>query len=372
MRFETTKAKLQDGLGTISGAVSSSSSLEVLEHVLLQAEEDKLKLKATDLELSLETSIDVNISQTGSCSVPAQKFQNLIQALPSSKTSVEFEVSNEQMDITVSETNANFQLPALPEDEFPDLPEPEEEELKFSIEAEELADRLRDTQFATSTDSTRGYLGGVLFELDREDLTLVATDSHRMALQEVNLEAEGAPDSSTSILIPVKGIRELVKTMPEDARVRVTSDGNLVEFNFGSTRLISRLIDEEFPDYQRVIPEEYEQRIELSTARLLDAVKRVTLLADEKTKRLMLEFGTDELTLKAEDTEEGAGEEKISIDYGGEKISIAFNGEYLADVLKHVPDDEIYLDLISSDSPGTFRPMERNDYLYIVMPMRLS
>ncbi len=369
MKFTATKAKLQEALQTISGAVSTGSSLDILEHVLLQAE-DKLKLKATDLELSLETTIPVEISEPGSRSLPAQKFQNLIQALPSADTEIKFETDEKNMKISVEETNANFQLPALPEDEFPSLPEPEKEELGFNILTKNLITLLKNSHFATSPDNTRGYLGGVLFELDQENFSVIATDSHRMAYQQTKLEKSS--ETEDSILVPVKAVRELIKIMPEKDEVNVVSDKNLVEFSFENTRVISRLIDEDFPDYKRVIPEDYEHRVQLNTARVLDAVKRVTLLADEKTKRLMLEFKPDELIIKTEDAEEGAGEERIKIDYKDEEISIAFNGEYLADVLKHVRDEEIYLDLISADSPGTFRPLQNGDYLYIVMPMRLT
>ncbi len=372
MKFSATRAILEEALTTISGAVTSSSSLPVLEHVLIEVDGNNLILKATDLELSLETEGKISGESDGSCSVPARKFQNLVQSLPSAETELSLELTDdEQVKMTVDEINSEFLLPVLPSDEFPGLPEPESQnlELNFKLSCDKLIDMLRNTQFAASTDATRGYLGGVLFDLGEKELTVVATDSHRLALHKLEY-SEKAP-AKGSILVPVGAIKELVKILPEEGEVKVVSDGNLTEFIFDGSRLVSRLINEEFPDYHRVIPDDYENRTTIDCRRMLDAVKRVSLVADEKTRRLILDFSAGELTVKAENTEEGQGEEKLSID-GNANLKIAFNGDYLAEVLKHISDNQIHLDLISADSPGTFRPMEAEDYLYIVMPMRLT
>ncbi len=373
MEFLATRATLEEALTKISGAVTSSSSLPVLEHVLIEVEGNDLILKATDLELSLETAAKINGESNGSCSVPARKFQNLVQSLPSGDTEFSLKLTeNEQVAMTVEEINSEFLLPALPSDEFPGLPEPEADnlELDFKLPCDKLIDMLRNTQFAASTDATRGYLGGVLFDLGEDELTVVATDSHRLALHKLEY-GDSTPEAEGSILVPVGAIKELVKILPDEGEVQVVSDGNLTEFIFNDSRLVSRLIDEDFPDYHRVIPEDYENRTTIDCNRLLDAVKRVSLVADEKTRRLILAFSPSELTVKAENTEEGQGEERLNIE-GGEELEIAFNGDYLAEVLKHIRDDQIHLDLISADSPGTFRPLTAEDYLYIVMPMRLT
>jgi DNA polymerase-3 subunit beta len=177
-----------------------------------------------------------------------------------------------------------------------------------------------------------------------------------------------------SLLVPTKASKELTKILrdAEDETLQITTDEQLVRFETDDTRMISRLIDEDFPDYDQVIPDDYEKRVVVDRDRFLDAVKRVSLMADEKTRRLLLDVEPSRLTVRAESSEEGGGEESLEIDYDGQEQTVAFNGDYLQDVLKHVEDDEVYFDLISEDSPGTFRPMEDEEYLYIIMPLRLN
>ena len=381
MKVRATRAAFQSALQTVCGAISSTNSIAALSHVLIKANDSGIEFNATDLELLLQTKVEAEVKEAGNCLLPAQKFQNLVQTLPSPDTVVELNLKNNRMEVLVDETNSNFKLPVLSENDFPDMKEKHlqsdsPEIISFSMETELLHRMLKNTQFAASTDASRSYLGGVLFDFNQESLKVVATDTHRLALYQTTDYKLGSGSSEyiKPVLLPLKPVKELIKILPDEGIVEIKTDGKMAMVSFDDTFMITRLIDDDFPSYEQVIPDEadFQNRINLDRQRLLNCVNRVTLLADDRTKKLLLEFGHSELAVMVEDSEEGMGVEKISIENPGDEMTIAFNGDYLAEILKYIEDDQICLDLISSDNSGTFRPVEAGNYLYLVMPMRLS
>jgi len=369
VKFNSTRSILREGLQTISGAVASKSTLPILMNILLEARDDTLTMTSTDLEISIRSQIETDIEEEGSCTIPAKKFQRLIKELPSGDTQLSFSTRENHAVVTVDEINSEFQLPILSPEEFPSLPEVEDG-FQFSMNSPTLNHVLEQTHFAAATDTSRSYLCGVFFDVTPEELTVVATDAHRLALQRTEPEDfEGGPQS---MLVPIKAARELSKILPDEGEIKIHADGSLVKFELRNSILISRLVEEDFPDYQQVIPDEFEKRVTVERQRLHSAIRRVSLLADEKTRRLLVTLENAALRISAETSDEGGGEERVPIEYEGDSQTIAFNGDYLAEVLNHVEDDEIYFDLISENSPGTFRPLEGDDYLFIIMPLRLN
>jgi DNA polymerase-3 subunit beta len=371
VKFTAKKGTLLNGLQTISGAVANKSTLPILTNIILETQDASLKLVGTDLEVSIETSVSANVQEEGSCTIPAKKLRRLVKELPSNDTEISFEISDSSTaKITVNETSSSFTMNVLDREEYPDLPQVDDG-TTFETDAEELNDILDHSTFAAGTDTSRSYLCGVYLDIDGSNMTVVATDAHRLALHETTVEGN---DDTMNLLVPTKASKELTKILrdAEEDKLEITTDEQLVKFRTEETQMISRLIDEDFPDYDQVIPQDYEKRVTLDRNRLLDAVKRVSLMADEKTRRLLLDLEPSRLTVRAEASEEGGGEEVLEVEYSGESQTIAFNGDYLEDVLKHVEDDEVYFDLISEDSPGTFRPMDDGDFLYIIMPLRLN
>lgn len=372
MKFLAEKGTLLSGLQTISGAVATKSTLPILTNIILETNESSIKLVATDLEVSIETSVQADVQEEGSCTIPAKKFRRLVKELPSGDTELFFEVTDDSTaEIRVQEISSSFSMPVLDREEYPDLPSVGDG-TTFETDAEELEHILDHSTFAAGTDTSRSYLCGVFFDIEGSEMSVVATDAHRLALHRAEIDGN---DQSMSLLVPTKASKELIKILRDagDDTLEITTDEQLVKFTTDETQMISRLIDEDFPDYDQVIPQDYEKRVEVSRSRFLDAVKRVALMADEKTRRLLLDVEPSRLTVRTESSEEGAGEENIEVDYGGEEQTVAFNGDYLEDVLKHVEDEQVYFDLISEDSPGTFRPMnDDEDFLYIIMPLRLN
>lgn len=372
MKFSARKGNLLDGLQTISGAVANKSTLPILTNIILEASGSSLKLVATDLEVSIETSVTASVESDGSCTIPAKKLRQLVKELPSKDTQINFSIQDDSTaKISVDETSSSFSMPVLDREEYPDLPQVEDG-TTFSVDVEEMNHILDHSTFAAGTDTSRSYLCGVYFDIEGEEMTVVATDAHRLALHEIELAGN---DESMSLLVPTKAAKELTKILrdTDEESLEITTDEQLVKFTTDETQMISRLIDEDFPDYDQVIPQDYEKRVTVQRSRFFDAVKRVSLMADEKTRRLLLDVEPSRITVRAESSEEGGGEEILETDYSGDEQTIAFNGDYLQDVLKHIEDEEVYFDLISEDSPGTFRPMdEESDFLYIIMPLRLN
>lgn len=372
MKFLAEKGTLLDGLQTISGAVANKSTLPILTNIILESHESSIKLVATDLEVSIETTVEADVQEEGSCTIPAKKLRRLVKELPAGDTEILFEITDDSTaEIRVQEISSSFSMPVLDREEYPDLPSVGDG-TTFEVDADELEHILDHSTFAAGTDTSRSYLCGVFFDIEGPEVAVVATDAHRLAMHRADVEGN---DQSMSLLVPTKASKELTKILrdSEDETLEITTDEQLVKFTSEDTRMISRLIDEDFPDYDQVIPQDYEKRVEVNRSRFLDAVKRVALMADEKTRRLLLDVEPSRLTVRTESSEEGAGEEVIEIDYNGDEQTVAFNGDYLQDVLKHVEDEEVYFDLISEDSPGTFRPMDdEQDFLYIIMPLRLN
>ncbi len=371
MIFTGKKGPLLNGLQTISGAVADKSTLPILTNIILETQDSSLKLVGTDLEVSIETTVSATIQQNGSCTIPARRLRRLVNELPSSDTKIHFELTDgATANITVEETSSSFTMNVLDREEYPDLPGIEEG-TTFETDLDDLKHIFDHTSFAAGTDTSRSYLCGVYLDIDGTDMTVVATDAHRLALHETSLRNN---DQSMSLLVPTKASKELTKILrnSQNDTLRITTDQQLVKFTTENTKMISRLIDEEFPDYDQVIPQDYEKRIVVDRTRFLDAVKRVSLMADEKTRRLVLELEPSRMTVQTEASEEGGGEEVLGVEYSGDQQTIAFNGDYLQDVLQHIEDDEVHFDLISEDSPGTFRPMDDGDFLYIIMPLRLN
>ena len=210
MKFLARKETLLDGLQTISGAVATKSTLPILTNIILESEEDALKLVATDLEVSIETRVEADIDEPGSCTIPAKKLRRLVKELPSSDTEILFEITDDSTaELRIQETSSSFTMPVLDREEYPDLPSVGDG-TTFSVDAEELNHILDHSTFAAGTDTSRSYLCGVYFDIDGEEMSVVATDAHRLALHRADVKGN---DESLSLLVPTKASKELTKIL---------------------------------------------------------------------------------------------------------------------------------------------------------------
>jgi len=231
-----------------------------------------------------------------------------------------------------------------------------------------LRDGLRKTSYAISTDETRYVLNGVLFSFKDNKLTLVATDGRRLAMAEIELEFPRSHEAD--LIIPTKAVTELQRLLTDDGEVKVSMGGGQIAFDLNKTLLVSKLIEGNYPNYRQVIPAEAKERIKLEREMFLNSLRRVSLLASDKSHSIKLNFSKNNIDITANTPEVGEAKESIAVAYKGREFSIAFNPEFLMAPLRALTEDEVFLDLIDEMSPGVLKI--QTPFLYVLMPMRIS
>lgn len=361
------KAELQKALSRAQGiAESRSSAMPILQHVLLEAEESGIRVSATDLDISLRAEYKAQVKKPGRVTLPARKVFDVVRELPDADVHLE-EEDNHWVRLTCAK--AKFRFPGLEPDDFPAIPALGDAPLYWPLPAADLARMIRKTQFAVSTDETRTALNGIFFEAKGGTLTLVATDGHRLACVSHRCEAL---TEDLGIIIHRKAIQELLKVLAEaEETVQFQRQENHVLFKTDSLALVSRLIEGQFPNFQAVIPKGNDKRARVSREELGGGLRRVSLMANEKSRMVKLRFRDRVLSLFSDTSEQGEASEELEIDYKGEEVVIGFNSRYLLDFLNVVEDESLRIELKDALSSTLLSPGESKDYYCVVMPMRV-
>jgi len=255
----------------------------------------------------------------------------------------------------------------LPEEEFPPLPKFDDSKV-VTIRQKDLRDGLRKTSYAISTDETRYVLNGVLFSFKDNKLTLVATDGRRLAMLDIDLEFPRSHEAD--IIVPTKAVTELQRLLTDEGDVRVSVGSGQIAFDLNNTLLVSKLIEGNYPNYKQVIPGEMKERVTLERETFLNSLRRVSLLASDKSNSIKLNFAKNNIDITANTPEVGEAKESLPVVYKGREFSIAFNPEFLMAPLRNLAEDEVFLDLIDEMSPGVIKI--QSPFLYVLMPMRIS
>src|ERR1700747_3606507 len=361
MKFSVSKDKLLEGLSTVQNVVSTRTTLPILSNVLLQASDGEIRLTTTDLDRGVRGAIEAQVERTGATTLPARRLFAIVRELPASEIYVDVDSKNFA---SIRSGSSFFKILGLPEEEFPPLARFDEAK-EFSIGQKELKDGLKKTSYAISTDETRYVLNGVLFSFKENKLTLVATDGRRLAL--VDLELEFPRSQELEIIVPTKAVSELQRLVREEGDAKITIGENQIAFELNRTLLVSKLIEGNYPNFRQVIPSEAKERIKLERETFLTAVRRVSLLAGEKSVKLI--FTKSNIDIVANTPEVGEAKESLPVMYQGREYSIAFNPEFLMAPLRNLSEEEIYLDLIDELSPGVIKIA--GPFLYVLMPVRL-
>lgn len=364
MKFSLSKEKLLSGLQTVQNVVNTRTTLPILSNVLLQARDGRLRLTTSDLDVGVSGSVEAAVEKEGVTTLPARRLATIVRELPASDIYVEVDAKNIA---SIRCGQSFFKINGLPEEEFPPLPRFEEAK-SFTLKQKDLRDALRKTSYAISTDETRYVLNGILFSFREEKLTMVATDGRRLAL--VDLEVEFPRSQEVDIIVPTKCVTELARLVGEEGEVALSVTENQVAFQIGTTFLVSKLVEGNYPNYRQVIPSDPKERITLERELFLAAVHRVSLLASEKSNSVKLVFTKNNIEIVANTPDIGEARESIPVQYKGKEFSIAFNPEFLMAPLRNLPNDEVYLDLIDEMSPGVIKI--QTPFLYVLMPMRIS
>jgi DNA polymerase III subunit beta len=363
LRFTCHRTALTDAISVATKGVSPRSTLPILTGILIKAEEGKLVLHATDLEVAVRHELPAEVETQGSIVVPARLFADVVRALPEEE--VVFDTASASLAVTCG--SAEFSMRVLAAEDFPRFPEVSPEQ-QCEVPASTFAEVAKQVLKAVSKDETRPVITGVLLSVEGSTLRMVATDSYRLAIRDAQLAEPVA--QPISAIVPAKALEEAARVVGEGEPIQIGMTQNQVIFSTGSTTFVSRLIEGSFPKYEQLIPAESETKVVLDRDAFLAAVRRVSLFAQHSASLRVAVIDTG-LRLSAATQDIGEASETIAADVGGEPVEIAFNHAYLIDGLTSVPDDEIVLEITSPLKPGLIRGAQ-GEFTYLVMPIRIG
>ena len=367
MKLSTDREEFVSKLSVVSRAVSTRAATQALSGILVTASETGVELSATDGEMGLRTALDAQVAEPGSVLLPGRLLAELARSLGDAR--VEIASRESERDVEIRSGGSSFHLRVLPAEDFPKLPEEGEEPLR--IPADALADTVELVAHAASRDDMRPVLTGVLVTAAGEEMTMVATDSYRLAVKRTELQK--AIGGELEANIPARALRELGRIVGagELDDVAVSLLPNQAVFQAGPVLLSTRLIDGQFPNFRQLLPESYEHDVRLPRSEFLDVTRRVSQLA-QRNAPLRLSFESGELTVAAEMPDVGDAQETMPAAFDGEALQIGFNPEFLREGIESVQGDEVLVRLISPLRPGLLEPVEGDDFRYLVMPIRLN
>lgn len=366
MKITCERSYLANALGVAGRAVSNRNTLPILSNVLLETADDRVKLTATDLDTAIRSEIPASVGENGATAVPAHLLSDVVSKLPDAPVTLEAQDGK----VAVRCGKSDYTILSLPAEDYPAIPEVSDG-AEITVPQGTLKEMLRLTTFAASKEETRSLLMGVLFEARGSNLTLVATDTHRLAWKQAPIGQElSTPVSS---VVPAKPLVELERVLKDssDETVTIRFGSSQAQFQTGDVTLVSRLLDGQFPNYEKVIPKNPERKVSFQRDAMLSAVRRVYIVARGAAEKAVLSTKGDTLEITAESPEVGKAYEEVPISMDGGDITIAFNARYLQEVLGILNEEQATLELTGALNPGILRPAGNNDFLYVVMPMQV-
>ena len=365
MKFRCERDTLVEALGAAGRAVANrGGALPVLAGVRAELTGNRLKLTGSDLELTIEVEIEVAGERDGIAVLPSRIASDLVRSLGDPR--VEVAVEGDEANITAGRFESSLRL--LPADEFPRLAMPADEAV--TLAAKDFAAALHQVVPAASADDARPILTGVLMAAEAGGLRLVATDSYRLAVRD--LPGTTVLREGQSVLVPSRALKELERLLGSAEEITLRLGEREATFEVGGVRLTTRLIEGEFPNYRGLIPASHPNRLTVGREALVEAVRRVKLMAREPNTPVRLAMSTDGLELVAITQDVGQAHEQLDADYVGEELTVAFNPEYLLSGIEVTPGDEITLDTVDSQKPAVIRSAGAQEFLYLLMPVRVS
>ncbi|RMH68269.1 MAG: DNA polymerase III subunit beta, partial [Gemmatimonadetes bacterium] len=373
MNIQISQENLQKGIQTVQNVVSSKTALPILSNVLLEAVEGKLIFKATDLDISISTSVPAIVFEEGSITLPAKKFAEIIKELPAISVSLEVEQTQDHYGwVTLKSERGMFKIMGIRKDEFPNFPEVSPEN-QITLSAHMLKRMIQKTIYAVSSDDTRPALGGLLFEVLPDSVTTVATDGRRLSQYSATVSTSIA--NELQVIVPPKALHHLSHLLgSDDLMVEITFDENYIVFQLDETTIFSRLIEGPFPDYKQVIPADNDKLIVVNRHDFAASLRRVSILASQQTRQIKLALSPNLVEISVNTPEIGEAKEEIPAEYTGEPMEIGYNASFLLDVVRNMDSERIQLQFGEPDGAGIFVPLdteEHETYMALCMPLRL-
>lgn len=369
MKFTITRDNLQQGLAAVAASVPTRTTLPVLSNILIEADAEGLRMSGTDLDIAVSIETPAEIEDEGALTVPAKKFQELARELP--EKPVRVDTTGDRLALECG--RATFRLNGLPRDEFPTFPSVDFSE-SWHIPGRVLRSLISQTSFAVSTEESRPILNGVLWQFGEDEMRMVATNGHRLALLAVPADASGAPQ--TDLIVPPKALSQVERLFGEEDEIEVARSENHLGFRRGGTQVYTRLIEGPYPNYQQVIPNESDKTAIADKNELSQALRRMAVVASEQTHRVRFSFAGNTVRFGVETPDLGEAHEEMEVDFEGEPLEIGFNATYVLEVLRYMPTELVRMSFTAPERAATIEPVagandEAPDYLCLIMPLRL-
>jgi DNA polymerase-3 subunit beta len=372
MKVTVERSELLKSLGHVHRVVERRNTIPILANVLIRGDRSKLSLRATDLDVEVTDTIAAEVGPSGSTTVPAHMFFDIVRKLPEGAQIV-LESSADRAALAIRAGRSRFTLQTLPESDFPDLA-PGEMTHKFPLKAADLKRLIGKTQFAISTEETRYYLNGIYLHAagaaKSQTLRAVATDGHRLAQMEIELPkgAAGMP----GIIVPRKTVAEVDRLLEDgEAEVLLELSPGKIRFTVGDVILTSKLIDGTFPDYARVIPAANDKELVVDKKEFEAAVDRVSTVSSERGRAVKLSITGGKLSLSVTNPDSGSANEELEVEYESDPLDIGFNSRYLLDIAAQIESEAAVLKLADPGSPTLIQDKDAKGALYVLMPMRV-
>ena len=370
MKVTCRPSVLGQALQVVSRAISSRTTLPILNNILIETTPDGLALSATNLEIGIRKLVPAEVSMEGSTTAPARLLTDFVGTLPDEDLEMTLDGATQSLSLRCARFDTHIKC--IEAEEFPPGPRPDEGD-RLQVPLDELIKAVEQTQMAASTDEARPVLTGVLVQLQQGNLTLAATDGHRLAVRK--LPANGAADLEASLIVPARALAELSRVLkgePGQVEVIISKARNQIFFKAGNSELTSRLIDGKYPNYSQVIPSKSSTKVRLSTSELTQTVRAVSLFARDSANVIRVKAHTGAVVLSATTNEVGDSKAEMPADVEGSEIQIAFNARYVLDALGVIGEDQVELLFDGPLSPGLIRPPGKEHYLYVIMPVRVA
>lgn len=368
MKIEIQKKDLLGLLSRTQNIVEKRNTMPILVNVLLETQDNQLKAYATDLEVSLTDSVPVQVKEPGKVAVSAKSLFEITKELFEGPIQL---IKKENNWLEIKQGKFLSKIIGVAADEYPVFPTYSSENFS-KINAAEFKFMIDKTIYSVSNDETRYHLNGVYFEkLDKDTITMVATDGHRLSLIKKQFKNLSFGEK-VGVIIPKKGlfeIKKLIESSVDDVHLAV--EGSQFILKSGSCVLMIRLIEGKYPNYHQFIPQKFSHNIVVPREAILSSLKRVSLLANQKSKAIMMSFSQSRLEITSNNPELGDAKEELDINYSGPDLKIGFNARYIEDVLKNIDQENVEFELNDQLSPGVVKSHERSDYINVVMPMRI-
>ncbi len=366
MKFSINQSELQNALSVVQKGIATRSTLPILSGIYLEAAQDKLTLQATDLELSIQYTVPALIEEEGKSVFPGKLFSDIVKNLPDA--AVHAETAEDSAIITCD--TSSFSIKTLDADDFPGFPQVDTEQT-ISIPFSQFSSMVKRVARVVSKDESRAILTGVLITLEGETLKMVATDSYRLAITETKLNDPSA--DGFQAVIAGSFLQELASLPRTDDALTIALAENQIVVTYHDTVFINRRIEGNFPNYRQLLPDSYSTRVKINVEHLVSGVKRTSIMGLQSSPvKFSVDTDSQTIQLSAAAQDVGSAQETISCAGEGDSVDIAFNYAYVLDGLTSVEDDDVYLEVQSGMKPGIFKAAGKENYLYLVMPVRLS